>query len=111
MLQQETPMDLVLGTGEAHSVKEFVQAAFSYVGLDWQAYVDIDPRYFRPTEVELLLADPQEARTRLNWEPRIGFGELVKIMLDVDLEAAGLTSPSEGKRILREGHLSWLRKP
>jgi GDPmannose 4,6-dehydratase len=111
MLQQETPADLVLGTGEAHSVKEFVQAAFSYVGLDWQEYVDIDPRYFRPTEVEVLLADAQEARKRLHWEPRIGFGELVKIMVDGDLEAAGLTPPGEGKRILEEGHFSWLRKP
>lgn len=111
MLQQETSMDLVLGTGETHSVREFVEAAFSYVGLDWRTYVDIDPRYFRPTEVKLLLADFQEARRRLHWEPRVGFGELVKVMIDIDLEAAGLTAPGEGKRILREGQLSWLRRP
>jgi len=111
MLQRETPVDLVLGTGETYSVKEFVQAAFAYVGLDWQMHVDIDARYFRPTEVELLLADPREARKQLQWEPRVGFNDLVKIMLDADLEAAGLTSPGVGKRILREGHLSWLKKP
>jgi GDPmannose 4,6-dehydratase len=111
MLQHDTPVDLVLGTGETHAVKEFVQAAFSYVGLDWQEHVDIDPRYFRPTEVELLLADAREARKRLHWEPRVSFSDLVKIMMDVDLETAGLKAPGEGKRILREGHLSWLRKP
>jgi GDPmannose 4,6-dehydratase len=111
MLQQEASVDLVLGTGETHSVKEFVQAAFAYVGLDWQVHVDIDSRYFRPTEVELLLADPREARKHLQWEPRVGFDDLVKIMLDVDLEAAGLTPPGVGKRILRDGRLSWLKKP
>lgn len=110
MLQHDAPVDLVLGTGETHSVKEFVQMAFSYVGLDWQEYVDIDPRYFRPTEVELLLADTREARKLLHWEPRVSFGSLVKIMMDVDLEAAGLQAPGEGKRILREGHLSWLKR-
>src|SRR5919106_3122166 len=90
MLQQEAPQDLVFGTGETHSVQEFVEAAFGYVDLDWRDYVALDTRYLRPTEVPLLQANPSEAKRRLGWEARVRFKELVRIMLDADLEAAGL---------------------
>jgi len=90
MLQQEEAQDLVFGTGETHSVREFVEEAFSHAGLDWRAHVAIDPRYFRPTEVEVLQADASEARRRLGWEPRVGFRELVRIMVAADLDAAGV---------------------
>jgi len=93
MLQQDKPDDYVIGTGQSHSVKEFLEEAFSYVNLDWNKYVKIDPRYYRPTEVELLLADPDKAKRKLGWQAKIGFKELVRIMMDADLEAAGLESP------------------
>ncbi len=111
MLQQEEPQDLVFGTGETHSVREFVEEAFGYVKLDWQDYVQIDPRYFRPTEVEFLQADPSEAKRHLGWEAKARFRDLVQIMMDADLEAAGLEAPGEGKRRLAEVDLPWLRKP
>ncbi|MCP4363807.1 MAG: GDP-mannose 4,6-dehydratase, partial [Planctomycetes bacterium] len=85
MLQQDTPEDYVLATGETHSVKEFLEAAFSYVGLDWNEYVKIDPRYFRPNEVDFLLGDPTKAKKQLNWSPKVLFKDLVKIMVDADL--------------------------
>jgi GDPmannose 4,6-dehydratase len=100
MLQQDKPGDYVIGTGETHSIKEFLDAAFNYLDRDWQDYVKIDPRYFRPTEVESLRADPSKAREELGWTPRVGFKELVKIMVDFDLELLGLESPGEGKKIL-----------
>ncbi len=100
ILQQDEPDDYVLGTGECHSVQEFVEEAFRYVGLDWEEYVKIDPRYFRPTEVELLLADPAKAREKLGWEPKVTFKELVRIMVDADMAAVELKSPGEGKTIL-----------
>jgi len=109
MLQQEQPQDLVVGTGEAHSVQEFLQEAFEYAALDWQRYVEIDPRYFRPTEVELLLADASLARKRLGWEPRVTFPELVRIMVDYGLERAGLPSPGLGKKILAQKKIDWTR--
>jgi GDPmannose 4,6-dehydratase len=87
MLQQDIPEDYVIATGESHSVKEFVDAAFSYVDLDWREYVEIDPRYFRPTEVEALLGDAGKARQRLGWQPRVSFAELVRLMVDADLQA------------------------
>ncbi|MDI6853472.1 MAG: GDP-mannose 4,6-dehydratase [Deltaproteobacteria bacterium] len=87
MLQQDSPEDYVIATGESHSVKEFVEAAFSYVDLDWRQYVEIDPRYFRPTEVEALLGDAAKARQKLGWEPRVSFAELVRLMVDADLQA------------------------
>jgi len=111
MLQQEEPQDLVFGTGETQSVKEFVKEAFGYVDLDWRDYVAIDPRYLRPTEVALLQADPSQAKRRLGWEARVRFKELVRLMMDVDLEAAGLTAPGEGKGCLADGRLRWLRRP
>ena len=107
MLQQEKPDDYVIGTGEAHSVQEFLEEAFAYVDLDWQEYVEIDPRYFRPTEVEVLLADATKAKRELGWEPKITFRELVRIMVDADMEAIGLTPPGEGKRILEEKFTGW----
>ncbi len=82
MLQQERPEDYVIGTGETHSVKEFLEEVFCYANMDWQDYVEIDPRYFRPTEVELLLADSSKARKELGWNLRISFKELVRIMVD-----------------------------
>ena len=85
MLQQETPDDYVIGTGEAHSVREFTEAAFAHAGLDWQDYVVIDSQYFRPAEVFDLQADSLKARRALGWEPTVGFAELVRMMVDADL--------------------------
>ncbi len=110
MLQQDDPDDYVIGTGETHSVKEFLKEAFGYLDLDWRKYVEIDKRYFRPTEVEYLKADSSKARNKLNWSPRITFCELVKIMADCDLESFGLSSPDEGKKILKEKGFSWQKK-
>lgn len=129
MLQQETPDDYVIGTGESHSVKEFVNTAFEYAGieLEWrgekteekgivksvdkrwehilksgQVIIEIDPRYFRPTEVEFLQADISKARGKLGWEPRTTFEELVKIMVDYDMKLVGLEPLGEGIKISRE---------
>lgn len=126
MLQQEKPDDYVIGTGESHTVREFVEKAFSYVGIEieWKGefteergivksmdskwtdkikkgdiLIEIDPRYFRPTEVEYLLADASKAKKYLNWEPRTTFDELVKIMVDYDMKFAGLEPIGEGIRI------------
>ena len=110
MLQQDKPDDYVIGTGEAHSVKEFLEGAFSYINLDWKECVDIDPKYFRPTEVEVLKADSSKAKKILNWTPRITFEDLIKIMLDADLEAIGLSSPGEGKKIISEKGLAWNKR-
>jgi len=106
MLQQDKPDDFVIGTGACHSVKEFLEEAFQYVGLDWEKYVRIDPRYFRPTEAELLLSDSAKAREMLGWEPKVTFKELARIMVDADLEAVGLKSPGEGKTILAKHGLN-----
>ena len=129
MLQQEAPDDYVIGTGESHSVKEFVNTAFEYAGieLEWkgektdekgivksidnrwehilkpgQVIIEIDPRYFRPTEVEFLQADITKARKKLRWEPRTTFEELVKIMVDYDMKLVGLEPIGEGIRISKE---------
>jgi GDPmannose 4,6-dehydratase len=85
MLQQDTPDDYVIGTGEAHSVREFTEAAFAHAGLDWRDYVLIDSQYFRPSEVFDLRADSLKARRVLGWEPTVGFAELVRMMVDADL--------------------------
>lgn len=87
MLQQEKAEDFVVGTGQTHTVEEFVSAAFSGVGLDWQEYVKIDPKFYRPAEVDLLLADPAKAAATLGWTPRVQFDELVQMMVDADLSA------------------------
>ena len=86
MLQQPEPHDYVVGTGETHSVRELVEAAFSHVGLDWRKHVTTDPKYMRPAEVDLLQADPSKARKELGWAPKVGFSELVAMMVDADLE-------------------------
>ena len=85
MLQQDTPDDYVIGTGESHSVREFVAEAFTYAGLDWEKFVQIDPRYYRPAEVDDLRADCSKARTQLGWQSRVSFKELVAMMVDADL--------------------------
>jgi GDPmannose 4,6-dehydratase len=85
MLQQDTADDYVIGTGESHSVREFVEEAFSYAGLDWEKFVCIDPRYYRPAEVDDLRADCSKARTILGWHSRVTFKELVAMMVDADL--------------------------
>jgi len=100
MLQNDKPLDLVAGTGEFHTVGEFVEAAFTYAGLDWQKYVEVDSRYFRPTEADRLLADPGLAREKIGWDPKVKFADLVKIMLDSDMRAAGLEAIGEGDKIV-----------
>jgi GDPmannose 4,6-dehydratase len=86
MLQQEDPNDYVIATGETHSVREFCETAFRYVGLDYQKYVVIDPYYSRPTEVDVLVGDASKARDELRWQPRTSFQELVRMMVDSDIE-------------------------
>jgi len=86
MLQQEKPDDYVVATGESHSVEEFVELAFSYLDLDWRKYVKIDPKLFRPAEVDHLVGDASKARRILGWQPTVSFPELVKMMVDSDLE-------------------------
>lgn len=107
ILKCDQPDDFVIGTGEAHSVSEFLDEAFGYMDLDWHDYVRIDQRYLRPTEVDHLLADPSKARNMLEWEPRIFFKDLVKIMVDADMELAGLKSKGEGRKILEKRHGRW----
>ncbi|MCJ7694677.1 MAG: GDP-mannose 4,6-dehydratase [Anaerolineaceae bacterium] len=109
MLQQDKPDDYVVGTGEAHSVREFLDEAFGYADMDWKEYVKIDPRYYRPTEVDYLLSDPSKAKRLLNWEPKIRFHELVRIMVDADLELIGLEKPGEGQKIIEEKFNGWHR--
>jgi len=102
ILQQKKGDDFVLGTGESYSVEEFVKEAFSYAGLDWKKYVKIDQRYYRPTEVENLVADMTKADKQLKWQPKIAFKELVKIMVDADIRAAGLEPIGQGDEVLKE---------
>ncbi|HEY5907425.1 MAG TPA: GDP-mannose 4,6-dehydratase [Vicinamibacteria bacterium] len=89
MLQQDTPDDFVIATGETRSVREFCEEAFTYAGLDWREFVKVDPKYFRPAEVDLLLGNPAKAKAKLGWEPKVGFKELVKLMVDADMEGQG----------------------
>jgi GDPmannose 4,6-dehydratase len=107
ILQQDAPADYVLGTGEAHTVREFLECAFGYLDLDWKEYVELDPRYLRPTEVEHLLADAGKALRELDWEPRTKFKELVSIMVDADLEAIGVAPKGAGRAILEEKFGQW----
>jgi GDPmannose 4,6-dehydratase len=101
MLQQDKPDDYVIATGESHSVREVLEIAFGELGLDWQAHVEIDPRYFRPAEVDALLGDASKAREELGWEPRVTFDELVRLMVDADL--AALEAQLAGK-VVRYSH-------
>ncbi|MCH9656015.1 MAG: GDP-mannose 4,6-dehydratase [Planctomycetes bacterium] len=86
ILQQDQPDDFVIGTGETHSVREFLEAAFNAVDLDWKKYVEIDPQYYRPAEVELLCADPSKAREKLNWKTKVSFEELAQLMVEADMK-------------------------
>ncbi|PAW76692.1 MAG: GDP-mannose 4,6-dehydratase [Verrucomicrobia bacterium Tous-C9LFEB] len=97
MLQQDQPDDYVIATGETHSVREFLEVAFSHANLDWQKYVKIDQRYFRPAEVELLIGDASKARKALNWQPKTTFKQLTEIMVDADI--AQLQRQLDGKDI------------
>ncbi len=136
MLQHDKPEDFVIGTGESHSVREFVELAFSYAGveIEWKGtgveekgiirslapraklhavlrtgdiIIEIDPRYFRPTEVDFLLADASKAQKTLGWKPKITFKELVKIMMDADMDVLNLDSPGHGKDILVKKGIQW----
>ncbi len=136
MLQQDHAEDYVIGTGESHTVKEFVEFAFHYAGIEieWKGkgteekgiirsvasslslpmkpgdvLVEIDPRYFRPTEVDFLLADASKAREKLGWFPKITFPELVKIMVDADLESVDVAPPGEGRKILHDKNIHWTK--
>jgi GDPmannose 4,6-dehydratase len=109
LLQQDEPDDYVIGTGESHSVRDFLDEAFGYADMDWTRYVEIDPRYFRPTEVDFLLADPSKAKAKIGWSPKVKFHELVRIMVDADLELMGLAHPGEGKKIIKERFEGWHR--
>jgi len=109
MLQHDMPVDLVIGTGEAHSVREFLDEAFGYMDMDWHQYVEIDPKYFRPNEVDYLQANPEKARKELGWEPRVFFKDLVRIMVDADMVLVGFKSPGEVARLLEKYHGEWHR--
>jgi GDPmannose 4,6-dehydratase len=95
MMQQEEGDDYVVATGETHSVREFLEVAFRHVGLNYEDYVEIDPRYFRPAEVDLLIGDPAKAKAKLGWEPKVKFEELVAIMVEADMKT--LTDQLAGK--------------
>lgn len=98
MLQQETPDDYVVATGETHAISEFLDLAFGYVNLNWRDYVEFDARYLRPAEVELLIGDPAKVREKLGWEPSVSFEQLVYLMVEADLKALGLV-PLNGHTI------------
>jgi GDPmannose 4,6-dehydratase len=109
MLQQEQADDYVIATGETHSVQEFLEEAFSYAGLDWREHLEIDKRYFRPAEVDLLIGDASKAKQKLGWRAKTRFKELVRLMLDADLERASKEAhvngymPSKAQRLTRRG--------
>jgi GDPmannose 4,6-dehydratase len=86
MLQQAEPKDFVIGTGETHTVQDFVEAAFGHLGLDWKKHVVIDPKLVRPAEVDLLISNPRRAREELGWTPKVSFSELVRMMVDADVQ-------------------------
>jgi GDPmannose 4,6-dehydratase len=88
MINADEPDDYVIATGETHSVREFIEKTFGYLDLDWEKHVEIDPRYFRPAEVDLLLGDPSKARRQLGWKPKVNFDQLVKLMVEADMELA-----------------------
>lgn len=138
MLQQDMPEDYIIGTGECHTVREFLELAFNYVGIEieWkgkgihqkgiiksldcrhqyptfdkkegEVLIEVDPKYFRPTEVDFLLADARKAKGKLGWEPKIVFKELVKIMIDSDTELIGLKPKGEGISIIRKKGITWI---
>jgi GDPmannose 4,6-dehydratase len=110
ILQQDTPDDFVVGTGETHTVQEFLNEAFAYAGLDPSRHVRIDERYFRPTEVDGLRANASKALNVLQWQPRLRFKDLVAVMVDADMCAIGLRPPGEGLERLKANGYNWLRK-
>jgi GDPmannose 4,6-dehydratase len=97
MLQQEKPDDYVIATGETHSIREFLDLSFGHAGLEWKKYVEIDPHYYRPTEVDLLIGDAAKAKKKLGWAPKTKFPELVRIMTEADI--ALLAHELSGKNI------------
>jgi GDPmannose 4,6-dehydratase len=101
MIQQDEPKDYVIGTGESHTIRELCEVAFGLVGLDWETFVKVDPRYFRPVEVEKLRADPSKARTELGWKAEVTFEELIAEMVDADLRDQGL-SLEEAQAVVAE---------
>jgi len=109
MMNRDKADDYVIGTGTTHSVREFLEEAFGYVNLDYNKYVRIDPKYFRPTEVDLLLSDPSKAKKELKWSSKVKFSELVRIMMDADLELLGLDSPGEGRKVVDTKFNGWHR--
>ena len=111
ILQQDQPGDYVIATGQTYSVEEFLLEAFSYAGLDLDKHVEIDPKYFRPTEVDVLTGDATQAREVLGWEPKVSFSELVRIMVDADMEALGLDPIGESKNILKGRGFDWMGRP
>ncbi|MEI8256739.1 MAG: GDP-mannose 4,6-dehydratase, partial [Deltaproteobacteria bacterium] len=96
MLQHKEADDFVIATGETHAVREFLELSFAHVGLDWKDFVHTDPRYFRPAEVDLLLGDATKANTVLGWKPKVGFPELVRRMVDSDVELAAREKRARG---------------
>lgn len=102
ILQQKEADDYVIGIGETHSVREFLEAAFAYADVSVDKHVKIDPKYFRPTEVEVLISNPEKARKNLDWKPKIRFENLVKIMVDADMRASGMPVIGEGDAILKK---------
>jgi GDPmannose 4,6-dehydratase len=108
MLQQSEPDDYVIATGESHSVREFVELAGAFAGVDWSRYVEIDPRYYRPTEVDFLLGDSSKARRRLDWRPEVTFEKLVEMMVQHDLEWAGQEAllAKAGHKVVSRGALN-----
>lgn len=107
LLQQEKPDDYVIGTGETHSIREFLEEAFGYLDLNYNDYVKIDPRYFRPTEVEILKADITKAKKELGWSPTVKLHQLVRAMVDYDLMELGIEPPGEGLEILESKKFNW----
>lgn len=103
LLQRSEPDDFVISTGETHSVREFLEEAFNYAGLgDYKQYVEFDPRYLRPSEVDVLIGNSAKAKEKLGWEAKVRFKDLVKIMIDADLREVGLVPPGEGDKIIKE---------
>lgn len=109
MMQLDRADDFVIGTGVAPTIQEFVEEAFSYAGLDWQDHVEIDPRYFRPTEVDFLQADASKARRVLDWNPKVTYKDLARIMVDADMEMVGLKPIGEGLKVLERHFGNWHR--
>ena len=96
MMQQEKADDFVIATGHTYSVKEFLDEVFGFLNLDWKKYVEVDSRYYRPAEVELLLGDASKAKKLLGWQPKVGFSELAKMMTEADMKIA------ENEKLIRE---------